>query len=95
MRIAVTGASGRIGGEVVRLLTAQQHQVVALTRRPPGAAPGPAGAEVRQADYQPQEITGSSMFASVRDQRWAAVSADTERLTGRPPTPVRTILARR
>ena len=51
MRIAVTGASGRIGGEVVRLLAAQQHQVVALTRRPPGAAPGPAGAEVRQAGY--------------------------------------------
>ena len=49
MRIAVTGASGRIGGEVVRLLAAQQHQVVALTRRPPGAAPGPAGVQVRQA----------------------------------------------
>ena len=51
MRIAVTGASGRIGGEVVRLLAAQQHQVVALTRRPAGAAPGPAGAEARQAGY--------------------------------------------
>ena len=36
----------------------------------------------------------SSMFASIRDHRWAAVSTDTERLTGRPPTPVRTILAR-
>ena len=36
----------------------------------------------------------SSMFASIRDHRWAAVSADTERLTGVPPTPVRTILAR-
>jgi NAD(P)H dehydrogenase (quinone) len=36
----------------------------------------------------------SSMFASIRDQRWAAVSADTERLTGHPPTPVRAILAR-
>jgi NAD(P)H dehydrogenase (quinone) len=35
MRIAVTGASGRIGGQVVRLLAAQaEHEVVALTRRP-------------------------------------------------------------
>jgi NAD(P)H dehydrogenase (quinone) len=36
----------------------------------------------------------SSMFASIREHRWAAVSTDTERLTGRPPTPVRAILAR-
>ena len=36
----------------------------------------------------------SSMFASIREDRWAAVSPDTERLTGRPPTPVRAILAR-
>jgi hypothetical protein len=34
------------------------------------------------------------MFASIREDRWAAVSPDTERLTGRPPTPVRAILAR-
>ena len=39
MRIAVTGASGRIGGQVVRLLAAEQpHQVVALSRR--GLLPG-------------------------------------------------------
>ena len=36
----------------------------------------------------------SSMFASIREHRWATVSADAERLTGHPPTPVRTILAR-
>jgi NAD(P)H dehydrogenase (quinone) len=35
MRIAVTGASGRIGGQVVRLLAAPaEHEVVALARRP-------------------------------------------------------------
>ena len=61
MRIAVTGASGRIGGEVVRLLAAQQHQVVALTRRPPGAAPGPAGAEVRQADYADERALAAAL----------------------------------
>ena len=60
MRIAVTGASGRIGGEVVRLLAAQQHQVVALTRRPPGAAPGPAGA-ARQADYADEQALAAAL----------------------------------
>jgi len=61
MRIAVTGASGRIGGEVVRLLAAQQHQVVALTRRPPGAAPGPAGVQVRQAGYSDEPALAAAM----------------------------------
>jgi NAD(P)H dehydrogenase (quinone) len=61
MRIAVTGATGRIGGEVVRLLAAQQHQVVALTRRPPGTAPGPAGAEVRQADYADEQALAAAL----------------------------------
>ena len=36
----------------------------------------------------------SSMFASIRDHRWATVTTDTERLTGAKPTPVSTILAR-
>ena len=36
----------------------------------------------------------STMFGSIREQRWAAVSDDIHRLTGRPPTPVRTALAR-
>jgi NAD(P)H dehydrogenase (quinone) len=35
----------------------------------------------------------SSMFDSVRDQRWAAVSGEVARLTGRPPTSVREVLA--
>jgi NAD(P)H dehydrogenase (quinone) len=61
MRIAVTGASGRIGGEVVRLLAAQQHQVVALTRRPPSARPGPAGAEARQADYADERALAAAL----------------------------------
>jgi hypothetical protein len=61
MRIAVTGASGRIGGEVVRLLVAQKHQVVALTRRPPGTAPGPAGAEVRQAGYADEPTLAAAL----------------------------------
>ena len=35
----------------------------------------------------------STMFASVRGQRWAAVSDEVRRLTGRSPTPVRETLA--
>jgi uncharacterized protein YbjT (DUF2867 family) len=185
VRIAVTGASGRIGGQVVRLVAnRRQHQVVALCRR--GLRPGrwPPGVSARAADYadppalgaalrdvdtlvfvssdvsrgdvarclaalalapasgRHHDITGSrsldldaiaaagtrewgtplrhvniapgehgaemaaagedpwwmyaysTMFASIRDQRWAAVSAEIHRLTGRPPTPVRAALAR-
>jgi NAD(P)H dehydrogenase (quinone) len=36
----------------------------------------------------------STMFASVREQRWAAVSAEVAHLTGRPPTSFRDVLAR-
>ena len=36
----------------------------------------------------------STMFASIREQRWAAVSGEVHRLTGRSPTPIRTALAR-
>jgi NAD(P)H dehydrogenase (quinone) len=35
----------------------------------------------------------SSMFDSVREQRWAAVSAEVARLAGRPPASVREVLA--
>jgi NAD(P)H dehydrogenase (quinone) len=33
VRIAVTGAGGRLGGQVVRLLAAQEYEVVALSRQ--------------------------------------------------------------
>jgi hypothetical protein len=35
----------------------------------------------------------STMFASIREQRWAAVSDEVRRLTGCSPVPVRTTLA--
>jgi NAD(P)H dehydrogenase (quinone) len=35
----------------------------------------------------------SSMFDSVREQRWAAVSEDVLRITGLAPTPLRSVLA--
>jgi NAD(P)H dehydrogenase (quinone) len=52
MRIAVTGASGQIGGQVVRLLAGEQaHQVVALSRRVLPSGRWPAGVSARAADY--------------------------------------------
>jgi NAD(P)H dehydrogenase (quinone) len=35
----------------------------------------------------------STMFASIREQRWAAVSDEVRRLTGCSPVPVRETLA--
>jgi NAD(P)H dehydrogenase (quinone) len=61
MRIAVTGATGRIGGQVVRLLAGQQHRVVALTRRPPAAVPWPAGVEARQAGYADEQALSAAL----------------------------------
>jgi NAD(P)H dehydrogenase (quinone) len=62
MRIAVTGASGRIGGDVVRLLAADQaHQVVALTRRPPAAGSWPDSVENRRADYADEEALAAAL----------------------------------
>jgi NAD(P)-dependent dehydrogenase (short-subunit alcohol dehydrogenase family) len=53
LRIAVTGAGGRLGGQVVRLLAAEQaHQVVvALTRREPPPERHLANARMVAADY--------------------------------------------
>src|SRR5262249_7792072 len=52
MRIAVTGAAGRLGGQVVRLLAAEEtHQVIALTRRPLPRGRQPANATMVAADY--------------------------------------------
>ncbi|MEV6106513.1 NAD(P)H-binding protein [Streptomyces sp. NPDC051940] len=52
MRIAVTGATGRLGGAVVHEIAAHGSvRPVALTRRQPPEGLLPAAAEVRQADY--------------------------------------------
>ena len=62
MRIAVTGASGQIGGEVVRLLAAgQQHKVVALIRRPPAAGQFPDGVQARQAAYGDEQALAAAL----------------------------------
>jgi NAD(P)H dehydrogenase (quinone) len=62
LRIAVTGASGQIGGQVVRLLAAEQpHQVVALSRRELPSGRWPARVSARAADYADPVALGRAL----------------------------------
>jgi NAD(P)H dehydrogenase (quinone) len=62
MRIAVTGASGQIGSQVVRLLAGEQaHQVVALSRRVPPSGRWPAGVSARAAGYADPEALSTAL----------------------------------
>ncbi|MFT2016686.1 NAD(P)H-binding protein [Streptomyces sp. 796.1] len=49
--ILVTGATGTIGRELVRLLAGEGRQVRAMTRQPTPAPPFPAGVDVVRADF--------------------------------------------
>ncbi|MFF3866039.1 NAD(P)H-binding protein [Micromonospora sp. NPDC001898] len=58
--ILVTGATGTIGGEVVRLLAGRGEPVRAMTRNPAKAAL-PAGVEVVRGDFDdPESLTGAA-----------------------------------
>lgn len=62
LRIAVTGASGRIGGQVVRLVGAEQpHQVVALSRRGLSSGRWPPRVSARAADYADPQALGAAL----------------------------------
>ena len=62
MRIAVTGASGQIGGQVVRLLAGEQaHQVVALSRRVLPSGGWPPGVSARAAGYADPEALSTAL----------------------------------
>src|SRR5436309_15853635 len=62
MRIAVTGASGQIGSQVVRLLAGEQaHQVTALSRRVLPSGRWPAAVSARAADYADPEAPSTAL----------------------------------
>ncbi|HET9082659.1 MAG TPA: NAD-dependent epimerase/dehydratase family protein [Trebonia sp.] len=67
MRIAVTGASGQVGGQVVRLLAGEQaHQVVALSRRVLPSGRWPAGVSARAAGYADPEALSTALAVRTR-----------------------------
>jgi NAD(P)H dehydrogenase (quinone) len=62
LRIAVTGASGQVGGQVVRLLAAEQpHEIVALSRRGLPSRRWPARASAHAADYSDPQALGAAL----------------------------------
>jgi NAD(P)H dehydrogenase (quinone) len=62
LRIAVTGASGQVGGQVVRLLAAEQpHEVLALSRGGLPSGPWPAHVSARAADYSDPQGLGAAL----------------------------------
>jgi NAD(P)H dehydrogenase (quinone) len=61
LRIAVTGATGQVGGQVVRLLAEQPHQVVALSRRGLPSGQWPARVSARAADYADPQALGAAL----------------------------------
>jgi NAD(P)H dehydrogenase (quinone) len=62
LRIAVTGATGQVGGQVVRLLAAEQpHQVVALSRRGLPSGQWSARVSARAADYADPSALGAAL----------------------------------
>lgn len=62
MRIAVTGANGQLGGQVVRLLAhQQQHDVVALARRKVQEESQTPGVNVAIAEYGDQAALRSAL----------------------------------
>ncbi|MFI0899434.1 TIGR01777 family oxidoreductase [Streptomyces sp. NPDC020983] len=76
MRIAVTGASGLIGGALRAELARDGHDVVTLVRREP-AAPGEVRWDPAAGRLDPRDLTGCEAVvhlagAGVGDRRWTA-----------------------
>ncbi|RPF32952.1 TIGR01777 family oxidoreductase [Streptomyces sp. TLI_185] len=73
-RIAVAGASGLIGGALVRSLTADGHEVVRLVRRAPRAKDevrwDPEGGRVDAAVLAGCDVVVNFAGAGVGDRRW-------------------------
>ncbi|MFE0811921.1 TIGR01777 family oxidoreductase [Streptomyces sp. NPDC058794] len=73
-RVAVAGASGLIGGALVRSLTADGHEVVRLVRRPPRGTGevrwDPEGGRVDTAGLAGCDAVVNLAGAGVGDRRW-------------------------
>ena len=74
MRVVVSGASGLIGGHLVRHLRGQGHEVVTLVRRAPRAAGevrwDPAAGELDPAALGAVDAAVNLSGAGVGDRRW-------------------------
>ena len=106
MRIAVTGAAGQLGRQVVEILSANEDHDVDLPAI--AALAGqlwetpidyvgltPAGYRVELARTGLEQwwcYAFSTMFDSVRQQHWARVSDEVSRLTGHQPRSIRDLL---
>jgi NAD(P)H dehydrogenase (quinone) len=98
--LAVASPSGRhhdVTGPAaldVATLAALAGQAWGTTIRFVDLEPAEYRVELAQDGEEPWwEYAYASMFASVREQRWACVSDEVSRLTGRGPTTVREVLA--
>lgn len=76
MKVAVTGASGLIGGALVPQLRAVGHDVVRLVRRPPSAPDerpwDPSGPGLDPAHLADVDAVVHLAGAGVADERWSA-----------------------
>lgn len=75
MRIAVTGASGFVGGALLRALRADDHQVLALVRRPAGPdeiAWDPASGRLDANALEGLDVVVHLAGESIAGARWTA-----------------------
>jgi NAD(P)H dehydrogenase (quinone) len=92
-RLGIRGTVDNAAGAVT--ISATTHSVTVVLASSPATAAAEHWVEMAIAGEDPWWMYAySTMFASIREQRWAAVSDEVHRLTGCLPVPVRKTLAR-
>jgi NAD(P)-dependent dehydrogenase (short-subunit alcohol dehydrogenase family) len=84
----VTGATGHIGGAVVRQLHEQGHGVRALVRDPSGSARLPAGIELAVGDLDDAQLM-ERLNEVIRARRSVNITEHVENITGTAPATFR------